>query len=180
VLFPGKKPIFLLSTDCNLTGAEIIIAYSWQFKIEVTFRTLIEILSGFSYRFWMKDMPRASRTPKNIKLKDYSEQQLAKIREKVEDFERFVNLNALVLGILQVLSLEMPSGIFKSFSGWFRTLSRSGHPSEQVVRLTLLQAAPSILAQSPSRLLLTKFLHAKESFRLQSIHRRTRQLKAPS
>ncbi len=52
-------------------------------------------------------MPRSSRNHKNIKLKDYSEQQLVKIREKVEDFERFVNLNALVLGILQVLSLEM-------------------------------------------------------------------------
>ncbi|MGL4498916.1 MAG: hypothetical protein ACRCU2_07615, partial [Planktothrix sp.] len=180
VLFPGKKPIILLSTDCNLTGAEILIAYSWRFKIEVTFRTLIEILSGFSYRFWMKDMPRSSRTPKNMNLKDYSEQQLVKIREKVEAFERFVNLNALVLGILQVLSLEMPNCIFKSFSGWFRTLSSSGHPSEQVVRLTLLHAAPSILAESPSSLLLTKFLHAKESFRLQAIHRRTRQLKVPS
>ena len=57
-------------------------------------------------------MPRSSRTPKNMKLKDYSEQQLVKIREKVDAFERFVNLNALVLGILQVLSLEMPSGYF--------------------------------------------------------------------
>jgi hypothetical protein len=173
VLFPGEKPMILLSTDCNLTGAEIIMAYSWRFKIEVTFRTLIEILSGFSYRFWMKDMPRSSRTPKNMKLKDYSEQQLVKIREKVDAFERFVNLNALVLGILQVLSLEMPSGIFQSFSGWFRTLSSSGHPSEQVVRLTLLQSAPSILASSPSSLLLTKFLHAKESFMLMAIQRRT-------
>nr|WP_261265766.1 transposase [Laspinema sp. D3c] len=180
VLFPGKKPLILLSTDCQLTGAEIITAYSWRFKIEVTFRTLIEILSGFSYRFWMKDMPRSSRNPKNLNLKDYSEQQVLKILEKVEAFERFVNLNALVLGILQVLSLEMPHCIFKSFSGWFRTLSSSGHPSEQVVRLTLKQSAPSILVESPSSLLLTKFLHAKESFRQTAIHRRTRQLKAPS
>jgi hypothetical protein len=115
VCFPGKKPIILLSMDCNLTEAEIITPYSWRFKIEVTFRTLIEILSGFSYRFWMKDMPRSYRTPKNMNLKDYSEQQVVKIKEKVEAFERFVNLNALVLGILQVLSLEMQQLHFQEF-----------------------------------------------------------------
>ncbi|MCT7988979.1 hypothetical protein [Laspinema olomoucense] len=106
-------------------------------------------------------------------MKDYSEPFQFKIREKIEVFERFVNLNALVLGILQVLSLEMPQVIWKSFSGWFRTVCRSGYPSEQVVRLTLLQAGPSILAESPPSLLLTKFLHAKESFMHMAIHRRT-------
>jgi hypothetical protein len=173
VLWPGGKPSILLSTDLNLSGAEIILAYSWRFKIEVTFRTLIEILSGFSYRFWMKNMARYSRYPKNINMKDYSEPFQFKIKEKIEAFERFVNLNALVLGILQVLSLEMPEVIWKSFSGWFRTVSSSGYPSEQIVRLTLLQAGPSILAESPPSLLLTKFLQAKELFMHNNIHRRT-------
>ncbi|MBO0348098.1 hypothetical protein J0895_03065, partial [Phormidium pseudopriestleyi FRX01] len=44
---------------------------------------------------------------------------------------------------------------------------------EQIVRLTLLQAGPSILAESPPSLLLTKFLQAKESFMHQAILRRT-------
>lgn len=72
-------------------------------------------------------MPRSSRNPKNMNIKEYSEPEPFKIIEKVEAFERFVNLNALVLGILQVLSLEIPAGILKSFSGWFRTVSSSGH-----------------------------------------------------
>jgi hypothetical protein len=108
-----------------------------------------------------------------MNIKDYSEQEPFKIIEKIEAFERFVNVNALVLGILQVLSLEMPEVIWKSFSGWFRTVSSSGYPSEQIVRLTLLQAGPSILAESPPSLLLTKFLRAKESFMHMAIHRRT-------
>ncbi|WP_261198903.1 transposase [Laspinema olomoucense] len=41
VLWSEGKQIILLSTDLNLSGAEIILAYSWRFKIEVTFRTLI-------------------------------------------------------------------------------------------------------------------------------------------
>ena len=64
VLWSNGKQIILLSTDLILSGPEIIMAYSWRFKIEVTFRTLIEILSGFSYRFWMKSMVRSSRSLK--------------------------------------------------------------------------------------------------------------------
>ena len=64
VLFPGKKKAYHFAVNyVQLTGAEIIIAYSWRFKIEVTFRTLIEILSGFSYRFWMKDYASVFSNP---------------------------------------------------------------------------------------------------------------------
>jgi hypothetical protein len=29
----------------------------WRFKIELTFRTLLQLFCGFSYRFWLKAMP---------------------------------------------------------------------------------------------------------------------------
>jgi hypothetical protein len=173
VLWPGGKPSILLSTDLDLSGVEIITAYSWRFKIEVTFRTLIELLSGFNYRFWMKNMSPSSREPKNMNIQDYSDKDRVNIQDKIEAFERFVNLNALVLGILQILSLSMPLTIWQGFSGWFRTVPSSGYPSEQIVRLTLQQSAPSILAESPPSLLLTKFLQAKESFMHTAIQRRT-------
>ena len=69
----------------------------------------------------------SSRGPKNINIKDYSEPEPLKIINKLEACERFVNLNALVLGILQALSLEMPEAIWNGFSGWFRTVSSSGY-----------------------------------------------------
>ncbi len=62
-------------------------------------------------------MLRSSRSPKNINIKDYSEPQQFKIMEKIDAFERFVNFNALVLGILQVLSLEMPRPFATVFPG---------------------------------------------------------------
>ncbi|NER06634.1 MAG: transposase, partial [Okeania sp. SIO3C4] len=36
------KQIILLSTDVALSAVEIVTAYSWRFKIEVTFRNLIQ------------------------------------------------------------------------------------------------------------------------------------------
>jgi hypothetical protein len=45
-----------------------------------------------------------------------------------------MRIAALVLGILQILSLSMPSTIWQGFSGWFRTVLSSGYPSEQIVR----------------------------------------------
>ncbi|MCT7996678.1 hypothetical protein, partial [Laspinema olomoucense] len=125
------------------------------------------------------NMTPSSRDPKNLNIQDYSDKDGVNLPDKIEAFERFVNLNALVLGILQILSLSMPSTIWQDFSGWFRTVPSSGYPSEQIVRLTLKQSAPSILAESPPSLLLTKFLHAKELFRHNHIHRRIGQLKAP-
>jgi hypothetical protein len=115
-----------------------------------------------------------------MNILDYSEEEQFQIIEKIKAFERFVNLNAVVLGILQILSLEMPACIWPGFSGWFRSSSNRSHPTEQVVRLTLKQSGSSILAESPPSLLLTKFLHAKESFRHQAIHRRILQFKAPN
>ena len=38
---PNSKQIILLSSDLELTGEEVIEAYSWRFKIEVCFRTLV-------------------------------------------------------------------------------------------------------------------------------------------
>jgi hypothetical protein len=160
-VWPEGKQIILLSTDVNLSATEIIEAYSLRFKIEVTFRSLIQILSGFSYRFWMKDMTINPRWPKDLILSDYEEKRQQKIKRKVEAFERFVNINGIALAILQLLSLEMPTDIWKRFPRWFRTLPSHGYPSEQIVRLTLLEQGLNILAKSPPTLLLTKFLSSR-------------------
>jgi hypothetical protein len=95
VLWAEGKQSILLSTDLSLSSTEIMMTYSWRFKIKVTFRTLIEILSRFSYRFWMNNMARSSPYPKNMNIKDYSEQEPFKIIEKIEAFERFVNVRGL-------------------------------------------------------------------------------------
>ncbi len=160
-MWPTGQQIILLSTDVTLSAAEILNAYSLRFKIEVTFRSLIQLLSGFSYRFWMKDMTETKGWPQDVILARYPEMHQQQVKRKIEAFERFVLINAIALAILQLLSLEMPTVIWKGFPRWFRTLPNNGYPSEQIVLLTLQQQSSAILAKSPPDLLLTKFLQAR-------------------
>jgi hypothetical protein len=158
---PNGKQIILISTDTTLTGQQVIEAYCWRFKIEVTFRTLIHLLGGFCYRFWLKSMPRACRWPKNLPLAEYSEEFQAQVTMKVEAFERFITLNTIAIGLLQVLALEMPQQVWWHFPVWFRTLPKHGYPSEQIVRLSIQDQRDSILSKSKPSLLLNKLLAAK-------------------
>jgi hypothetical protein len=158
---PCGKQIILLSSDLNLTGAEVIEAYGWRFKIEVSFRTIVHLLGGFGYRFWLKSMERASKWPENLQLKDYPQRIQTQIASKVEAFERFINLNAIALGLLQVLALEMPKTIWRHFPLWFRSLPKHGYPSERIVRLALQNQLEINLSQSRPALLLDKLLEMK-------------------
>jgi hypothetical protein len=158
---PNGKQIILLSSDLNLTGQQVIEAYGWRFKIEVTFRTLIQVLGGFCYRFWLKSMETAARWPKNLILAEHPQTFQAQVARKVEAFERFINLNAIVLGLLQVLALEMPKNVWRHFPRWFRTLPKHGYPSEQIVRLAIQHQLESNLVKSRPPLLLTKLLDDK-------------------
>lgn len=157
-VLPCGKQMILLSTDITLKGSEIIEAYGWRFKIEVTFRTLIQLLWGFSYRFWMKNIPPTPRWPKNLIIDKFPAKNRPLLNLKMAAMERFVNLNAIGLGILQLLSLEMSVDIWQSFPRWFRTLPKHGYPTEQIVRLTLQDRVVPILAKCRPGLLLHQFI----------------------
>lgn len=158
---PCGKQIILISSDLTLSAQAVIEAYGWRFKIEVCFRTLIHLLGGFCYRFWVKLMPSAPRWPQNLQLASSTKFFRQSVARKVEAFERFVNLHAIALGILQILSLEQSNSIWQQFPRWFRTLPQHGYPTEQIVRLTLQHHAAKILAGSKPVLLLLKFLTGK-------------------
>ncbi len=87
---PCGKQIILLSSDLSLTGVEVIEAYGWRFKIEVSFRTIVHLLGGFDYRFWLKSMERASTWPQNLRLQDYPQMIQTQISAKVEAFLKIV------------------------------------------------------------------------------------------
>ena len=160
-VWPEGNQIILLSTDVTLSPTEILTAYSWRFQIEVTFRSFIQLLSGFSYRFWMKDMTRTKRWPIDLILTQHKEKKQQLFQRKIEAFERFVLVNAIALAILQLKRLEMPTAVWKGFPRWFRTLPSHGYPSEQIVLLTLQEHRERILAKSMSDGLLAKFIAAK-------------------
>ena len=158
---PSGQQIILLSSNLELTGEQMIEAYSWRLKIEVCFRTLVHLLGGFCYRFWLKSMEKAPKLPQNLSLADYGKDFQQQVSLKVEAFERFVNFNAIALGWLQLLALDMSQQVWALFPLWFRTLPKHGFPSEQIVRLSLQHQLHLNLARSILELLLAKLLTAK-------------------
>ena len=89
----------LLCSNLDWTPEEIIQAYSFRFKIEVSFKELKHLLGTFCYHFWCKSMPRLSKK-KDIDLNQIIDPKVqTKIAQKLESIERFVNLGCIALGI---------------------------------------------------------------------------------
>jgi len=133
----GEGRYILMSSDLDLAATEIITMYSYRFKIEVMFLALKHLLGAFCYHFWTKSLPKLGRA----KAFDYSSltpPELAKCDLAIEAIERFVNLCAITLGLLQYLALTMPDKIWQTYQGWLRTYP-SDIPSERVVQ-SVLQA----------------------------------------
>ncbi|MGI0491830.1 hypothetical protein ACN4EG_08455 [Alkalinema pantanalense CENA528] len=61
---------------------------------------MLHLLGGFAYQFWLKAMKKTPSFPNNLCLADYTDAVQQQIEQKVEAFERFVNLNAIALGVL--------------------------------------------------------------------------------
>ena len=133
----GQGRYILMSSDLDLHATQIITMYSYRFKIEVTFSALKHVIGVFCYRFWTKSLPKLGRK-KPFNYSSLVEAQRTKCDQTIEAIERFVNLGAIALGLLQYLALTMPARIWETYQGWLRTYP-SDIPSERVVQ-SVLQA----------------------------------------
>mgnify|MGYP001583381592 CR=1 FL=1 len=137
----GRSRFMLMSTDLEIDPLTLIQIYSLRGKLEVTFNVLKNIIGGFYYRFWSTSSPKLEK--QKIQKKDRSKEvasplgqkQLEKLVNKVDAIERFINLAAIVVGILQYCSIMFTAEIWKLHdqSSWLRTYS-SEVPSEEVVK----------------------------------------------
>jgi hypothetical protein len=151
----------LLSTDTSLSPEEIIEAYSWRFKIEVSFKTMVHLVGAFAYHFWLMAMAPSRRRAKDMYLHRTTEKMRRSVKRKIEAYERFVTIGAVAVGLFQLLSLNHADYIRKLFPIWLRTFPKSNFPTELVVRSALQTELCGISARSADSLLLTKILEKK-------------------
>ncbi len=134
----GNERFILMCSDLTLSAPDIIRAYSYRFKIEVSFKVLKHLMGAFFYRFWTSAWPRiGKRTAIDLsEISDSRQQRL--IRQTTNAIEAFANFGCIATGILQIIALNFHQTIWRKYAGWLRTVT-STIPSEEVVRSVIQQ-----------------------------------------
>ena len=133
----SRGPIVLMCSDLAQDPLLAIECYCLRVRIELMIDLLKNLLGVFRYHFWSPSMPRHSRSPKSNKLlKEPTQEAVEKVRLCWDAIERFAQIGAISLGLLQLLSLRFPSSIWAQFTAYLRTRSRE-LPSERVVKWVL-------------------------------------------
>jgi hypothetical protein len=106
----GENTYILMGSDLKLSPTEIITIYSYRWKIDIMFFALKHWLGGFGYHFWTRAFPKLKRgQPLDVTTgSPEARQQLA---QTLDTIERFVNLAAMALGLLQYLALTQGTHI---------------------------------------------------------------------
>ena len=129
----GSERFILMSSDTMLSATDIILVYSYRFKIEVSFRVLKHLIGAFFYRFWTSAWPRiGNRNEVDLSSSDAPRSRRL-IVEAANAIEAFMNFGCIAFGILQIISLNFHDTIWKKYHGWLRTVT-STIPSEEVVK----------------------------------------------
>jgi hypothetical protein len=134
----GGETFILMSSDLNLSGLDIIKAYSYRFKIEVNFKVLKHLTGAFFYHFWTSvwpDIADLNETDLSFCTESRSKRLIVQTTNAIEGF---VNFGCIATGILQILSLNFHRIVWKQYRGWLRTVT-STIPSEETVRSVIQQ-----------------------------------------
>ncbi len=125
--------IILMSSDLTLDPISAVELYCKRIKIESLFSVFKNLLGGFNYHFWSKHLQPQSRNPKKQKKVKLKSSDAASITLKIAAIERFVALQVVAMGILQIVAFKYSKEVLKKGNFWMRTVS-SKTPSERIAK----------------------------------------------
>jgi hypothetical protein len=138
LVIDGDEHFILMCSDLSLSAENIIRAYGYRFKIEVTFKVLKHLIGAFSYHFWTSVWPKIGNRAQSDLSGCFDAYSRMLITQTANAIEGFVNFGCIATGILQLLSIKFHDTIWSRYHGWLRTVS-SSIPSEETVRLVVCQ-----------------------------------------
>ncbi len=134
----GNERFILMCSDLTLSAPDIIRAYSYRFKIEVSFKVLKHLMGVFFYRFWTSAWPRIGKRTASDLSKINEDGMKRLIRQTTDAIEAFANFGCIANGILQIIALNFHETIWRKYAGWLRTVT-SSVPSEEIVKSVIQQ-----------------------------------------
>ena len=138
LVIDGEESFILMCSDLMLSPENIIRAYGYRFKIEVTFKVPKHLIGAFSYHFWTYEWSKSKYCSPSDMLQYADTYTKMVIRDALDAIEGFVNFGCIATGILQILSIKFHDTIWRQYRGWLRTVS-SAIPSEETVKLVVQQ-----------------------------------------
>jgi len=103
--------IILMTSDLNLDPVTAIQLYCRRVTIETMFDTLKNNLGAMAYHFWSHYLSRASRRPKKQKDQEQNSTNPMRTNNTLAAIEKFVNVQLLVLGMLQLIAKQFPTEV---------------------------------------------------------------------
>ena len=128
--------IILMTSDLTLDPIAALQLYCRRVTIETLFDTLKNTLGGMAYHFWSQYLGPASRRPRKKTLQRQSSSAPAKTQNTLAGIEKFVNVQLLVMGMLQMLAKSYPEQVKAKAQCWLRTVT-SNTPSEFVTQTAM-------------------------------------------
>jgi len=132
----SRGRLVLMTSDLNLDPIAAVHLYCRRVTIETMFDTLKNTLGAMGYHFWSQYLSEASRRPKKKKDQNQSSSNPAQTEKTLAAIEKFVNVQLLVLGMLQLIAKKFSTQVKAKARCWLRTVT-TNTPSEFVTRTAL-------------------------------------------
>ena len=132
----SRGRLILMTSDLHLHPLAAIQLYCRRVTIETLFDTLKNILGGMAYHFWSRHLSPASRRPRKKQDQKQTSSNLRQTQNTLAAIEKFVNVQLLLLGMLQLMAKQFPQQVKSKANCWLRTVT-GNTPSEFVTRTAL-------------------------------------------
>lgn len=117
----SRGRIILITSDLKLDALKAIQLYCSRSTIETLFNILKNLLGGMKYHFWSKYLSPSSRRPVKNQTSEPISTNMKKTQNTLAAIEKFVLIQIMVVGTIQLLSLKYPKEIRRKAKCWLRT-----------------------------------------------------------
>lgn len=138
--------IILMTTDFSLTAQTAIDLYCKRSSIETLFNSFKNLLGGLKYHFWSRYLAPCSRKPiKKANATPRVSSNPEKTKATLDAIHKFVVIQMIVLGVIQMTALKFPEEIVKTARCWLRTPPQNT-PSEFMTKIALVNTIKTNIA----------------------------------